>query len=478
MKKSLFNLLIFCSITVKAQIGPIPEIEKSLTNYCQNDNYSGVVLISKDKKILLEKAFGYAHLGFKVPNNLETKFNTASMGKMYTAIAIMQLREKAKLRLADKVGEILPDYPNESVRDSITIEQLLTHTSGLKDFFNEKFEFKAKHTVRSLQDYFDFFKDEPLKFTPGSKFSYSNAGYIILGMIIEKLSGQNYYDYVKEHIYLPAGMENTDCYENDAAIENLAEGYRYLDGDNVWKTSNYSKGAKGSSAGGCYTTAHDLLKFVTALQNNTLISANSLALMISDERKNGYVEGFEHGYGYGFSLNKFNKEDVYGHNGGAPGVSAELDIYKNSDYVVITLSNRGSLDGWVQVRSIIREAIAGPTKETDKYLGTMNLIEIYKDKGYKSALKFMKSMDGNVEGRLLNSLANKYRTAKEYDHSIDVLKLIMVNNPESWHTLGTLADVYLSVGLKSEAIKKLNEILELNPENDWAKERLAEIIEN
>src|SRR5690606_18425429 len=151
----------------------IPEIKKSLAHLSQKDGYSGVVLIAKDNEILLEEVYGYANLGFKAPNNMVTKFNFASMGKMFTATAIMQLKEKGLLNLEDKVGKILPEYPNESVRNSVTVHQLLNHTSGLTDFFNEKFERTAKHTVRNLEDYLSFFKGDSLMFQPGTKFGYS-----------------------------------------------------------------------------------------------------------------------------------------------------------------------------------------------------------------------------------------------------------------------------------------------------------------
>ena len=181
---------------------------------------------------------------------MDTKFDFASMGKMFTATAIMQLKEKGLLNLEDKVVNVLPDYPNESVRNSVTVHQLLNHTSGLTDFFNEKFEHTAKHTVRNLEDYLSFFKDDSLMFQPGTKFSYSNAGYIVLGMMIEKLSGQNYYDYVKEHIFLPLEMYSTDYYSTDSSVENMAEGYVNRDKNNIWQTNVYMKGARGSSAGG------------------------------------------------------------------------------------------------------------------------------------------------------------------------------------------------------------------------------------
>ena len=193
-------------------------------------------------------------------------------------------------------------------------------------------------------------------------------------------------------------------------------------------------------------------------------------MMLSDNQNNGY--------GLGFSLDKFNEEKVYGHNGGAQGVSAEMDIYPKSGYVAITLSNRGALDGWVEVRTIVRQAIAGPTDETDRYLGTMDLIGICNDKGFNEAFKKMMEMDGNVSDQLLSDDADEYRNKKQYGKAIGLLKLLVANSPESWFPVSILADVYKDAGQKELAIENYNKSIKLNPENGWAKERLAELAKN
>lgn len=466
---SLYLLVVLlgsCQVSQeKSATEKIAEIESQLENFASNDGYSGTVLVAQNENVLFEKAYGFANLAHKVPNKTNTKFGIASMGKMFTAVAIMQLKKKGKLSLESKVGDILPKYPNAAVRDSVTIEQLLVHTSGLTDFFNDKFEHRAKHTVRTLADYFDFFKDDELLFSPGNKFSYSNAGYIVLGMIIEELSGENYYKYVKENIFLPAGMENTDYYETDMSIENLAEGYIKKNENGIWKTSTYMKGARGSSAGGAYSTTEDLFKFATALKNNTFISARTLELMVSDENQDNY--------GFGFSLNKFNDTEVYGHNGGAHGVSAELDIYENLDYVVVTLSNRGALDGWVDVRSTIRKTLAGSTEETDKYLGSKELIEIYEVDGYDAAFAKLKTLEENVSEKYLMDAANKYREAKQFNKAIDLLKILVTGIPDSWYSFSILADTYLEAGNKKLAIKNYHKSLKIEPKNEWAIEKLV-----
>jgi len=442
----------------------IAMIKSQLEQISADDGFSGAVLVAQDDAVLFEKAYGYANLAHGVPNKLDTKFGIASMGKMFTAVAIMQLKEQGDLHLTDKVGDILPNYPNATVRDSVTVSQLLEHTSGLTDFFNDKFEHRAKHTVRVLSDYFEFFKDDSLLFSPGTQFSYSNAGYIVLGMIIEELAGMNYHDYVQRHVFLPAGMQNTDCYETDASIKDLAEGYIKKDEHGVWRTSTYMKGARGSSAGGAYSTLHDLFNFSRALKEHVLISSESLDLMVSDENRNGY--------GCGFSLDTFNDITVYGHNGGAHGVSAELDIYRDPNFVVVTLSNRGALDGWVDVRSMIRKELAGSTDETDKYLGSKALLVIYEADGYEAALGKLKTMGGVVSEKYLMNAANKYRDAKQFEKAIELLRILVVSIPDSWYCYSILADTYLEAGYKVLAIENYQESLKLEPKNEWAIEKL------
>ncbi|MET2985128.1 serine hydrolase [Aureibaculum conchae] len=474
MKNTLLIILILivtsCKLNQNNLVNnEVTEIEKKLLEISNNDGYSGTVLIAKDNKILFQKAYGYANLAHKVPNKMETKFGIASMSKMFTAVAIMQLKEQDKLNLDDTVGKILPNYPNKTVRDSVTIHQLLTHTSGLSDFFNDEFEFKAKHTVRSLKDYFDFFKDDSILFTPGSQFSYSNAGYVVLGLIIEELSDKDYYNYVREHIFVPTNMNDTDNYETDSSIDNLAEGYIKKGENNVWKTSTYMKGAKGSSAGGGYTTANDLFNFSIALKNNTLISEESFALMTSSDYGNNY--------GYGFGLNNFNDTEVYGHNGGAHGVSAELDVYKDKGYTVVTLSNRSALNGWVEVRSFIRKTLAGATSETDMYLNSEELVSIYKTQGYDAALTKSESLQDKLSERYIMDAASKYRDAKDHNKAIDLLKIVVARFPESFFGFSILADTYLDKGNKELAIENYKKSLKLEPKNTWAIEKL-ETLEN
>src|SRR4030095_7346844 len=172
------------------------------------DAFSGAVLIAKNGQPIFKKAYGMANKSNNTPNNIDTKFDLGSMNKMFTAVAIAQLVEQGKLSFTDTVGKLLPDYPNKVVAEKVTVHHLLTHTSGMGSYFNEKFQANLNN-LKTVPDYLPLFASDPLAFERGASWKYSNSGFVVLGLIVEKVSGQSYYDYVKEHIFKPAGMLNT-----------------------------------------------------------------------------------------------------------------------------------------------------------------------------------------------------------------------------------------------------------------------------
>ncbi|MBS4016200.1 MAG: beta-lactamase family protein [Candidatus Latescibacteria bacterium] len=236
------------------------------------NKFTGAMLIAKDGVPIFTKAYGLANRSFNVPNQIDTKFNLASINKMFTSVAILQLVEAGKISLNDKIIKYIPDYTNQKAANEVTIHQLLTHTSGLGEPRMEEFNRISKDLLRKVEDYLPLFSNESLSFKPGSKYSYSTSGYMVLGLIIEKVSGQSYFDYVKEHIYQPAGMVNTDAYENDYVVPNLAIGYTALSArPGEVKNNLFMHLVKGGPAGGAYSTVEDLLRFSNALLSNKLL---------------------------------------------------------------------------------------------------------------------------------------------------------------------------------------------------------------
>jgi CubicO group peptidase (beta-lactamase class C family) len=249
-------------------------LEEHLDKLSADGEFSGVVLVAKKDRPIFQKAVGLANQELKIPNRLDTKFNLGSINKLFTQIAVAQLVAAGKLSYDDKIGKILPDYPNKDAAEKVAVRHLLTMTSGIGDIFGAKYDAAPKEKLRSNKDFLPLFASDPLRFEPGAKREYSNGSYVVLGLIIEKLSGQSYYDYVRQNIFQPAGMTNTDSFEKDGKTANIAEGYtrRGVDSaDKKMRKNNYStRPARGSAAGGGYSTVEDMLKFSLALQSGKL----------------------------------------------------------------------------------------------------------------------------------------------------------------------------------------------------------------
>jgi len=307
----------------------VEALDKHLSQTVAADEFSGTVVVAKKDGVVFQKAYGLASKEYNVPNRIDTRFNLGSINKTFTQVAIGQLAEQGKLSFDDKLGKYLPDYPNQEAAEKVTIRQLLDMKSGIGDFFGSEFEAMPKDRLRTLKDFLPLFASKPLQFEPGTKQQYSNGGYIVLGAIIEKVSGQDYYEYVREHIFKVAGMNNTDSYEADLMTANLASGYTREGladrGKDVRKNNFYTRPAKGSPAGGGYSTADDLLKYAAALRDGRLHLANFRQLATTDQQK--------------ASEQKPTRFAGLGIAGGAPGINAVLEANEATGYTVVVLSN-------------------------------------------------------------------------------------------------------------------------------------------
>jgi CubicO group peptidase (beta-lactamase class C family) len=317
----------------------IKEIERHVAKAAADDRFSGVALVAKGDRVIFNKAYGLADKANNVPNNLDTKFNLGSMNKMFTSVAIAQLVQAGKLSYDSTLAKVLPEYPNKEVAAKITIHHLLTHTSGLGDFFKPEF-FQNREKYRNPKDYFPIFANDPLRFEPGKSWSYSNAGFIVLGAVVENASGQNYFEYVRDHIFKPAGMKDTASYAVPDIVPNLGTGYtRFDNGDPLGieprRNNVMTLPMQGSPAGGGYSTAPDLLRFAQALRSNKLVSAE-----LTEKLTSGKVDTpMGARYSYGFIDESIEGKSVRGHSGGAPGINSYLNVFWDGSYTVIVQGN-------------------------------------------------------------------------------------------------------------------------------------------
>jgi CubicO group peptidase (beta-lactamase class C family) len=238
----------------------VSAVDGWVTSLAAEGSFSGVVLLARGGKPFFQKAWGQADRGFASANLVDTKFNVGSIGKAFTRAAVIDLVRAGRLSLDDTVAKHLPAARIPS-SDRMTIRQLLDMSSGLGDIFGEKYDVTPREHLRTLEDFLHLFEGEPLRFEPGQGKSYSNAGYVVLGLIIEKIAARPYWDFVKDRVFTPAGMTNTGPFGPDEVVANRAIGYTKSE-NGEWRSNLYALPGRASSAGGVYSTAGDLLRFV------------------------------------------------------------------------------------------------------------------------------------------------------------------------------------------------------------------------
>jgi CubicO group peptidase (beta-lactamase class C family) len=305
------------------------QINEYMELYTKLWAFSGSIAAIKDGKVIFEKAYGYANIEHKVKNTTETKYKIWSITKQFTAVAILLLEELGLLKLEDSLKKYFPEYGE--LNPNITIHHLLTHTSGIFNYSslpNSHETFQRMNHKKS--DLIKMFLSKPLDFEPGTQWNYSNTGYYLLGMLIEKLSGKTYSEFLTENIFLKLGMFNTGVDDDKKIVLRKASGY-YLNGNELINC-NYINMDLMLSSGGMYSTVGDLLIWNQALNSGKLLSIKSIEKMNTPYKNN---------YGYGVSINMNGDRRVVHHNGSCEGFLSEIHRYVDDDFAVVVLSNYG-----------------------------------------------------------------------------------------------------------------------------------------
>jgi CubicO group peptidase (beta-lactamase class C family) len=303
------------------------KVEEYMAARVKRDHFTGSILIARGGKVLYSQGYGMANLEHDAPNTPQTKFRLGSITKQFTAMAVLILQERGKLNVHDTIKKHFPEAPK--AWDDITIEHLLTHTSGIPNY-TDSLEFLRTLPVRvSLKELIAKFKDRPLDFKPGAKFKYSNSGYIMLGQIIETASGKNYPTFMKEAIFGPLDMKDTGYDNATAIIKHRASGYTRRLGV-VLTHCDYIDMSIPHAAGALYSTVLDLLKWDQALYSDKLVPAKSLQAMFTPHKDN---------YGYGWIIDKKFGVARYSHGGGIMGFVTTIERYPDEKLLVVALSN-------------------------------------------------------------------------------------------------------------------------------------------
>jgi CubicO group peptidase (beta-lactamase class C family) len=319
-----FVLLI--SIAAAARAQDASRLDQIVQSYVSDKTFMGTVLVARDSKVLFSKGYGMANLEWDIPNAPSTKFRLGSVTKQFTAASILLLEERGKLKVEDPVKKYMPDAP--AAWDKITIFHLLTHTSGIPSFTGfadyqqtEPFETTPEKLVAR-------FRDKPLEFQPGEKWNYSNSGYVLLGYLIEKISGQKYVTFIQENIFTPLGMKDSGYDSNSKIIPHRAAGYAPSKDGPV--NAGFIHMSIPFSAGSLYSTTEDLLRWERGLFGGKVLSAASLQKMTTP---------FKQDYAFGLSVHTAGGHKVIDHGGGIEGFNTHLAYYPDDQLTVVVLGN-------------------------------------------------------------------------------------------------------------------------------------------
>ncbi|MCP5456041.1 MAG: GNAT family N-acetyltransferase [Thermotogae bacterium] len=316
----------------------------------EHGKFSGNISISEESKEISNYSYGYANIPFMVPVNNETIFETASVTKTFTAVGIMKLYEEGKINIETPVNVIIPEFKSFA-EDEITIENLLNHTSGIGDYFDEETDTDfsqlwkniPNYSFKNLSDFITLFENKPKKFICGEKFSYNNAGYIILGLIIEKITGKNYFEYIETEICKE--LPNTRFIACDDTYPNVAEGYDPVYGKNgeikKLKKVIYDFPAYGSADGGIYSTCGELIDFFKKLFNGKILKEETVKMMTEKNIRVCETEKYIYEYGFGLwkAYDKKGELKIIFSEGEDPGFSARIGYFPGNTKYVAVLSN-------------------------------------------------------------------------------------------------------------------------------------------
>jgi len=315
----------FCLAQDKISNESVTRMEQIVQSYVPS-KFMGTVLVAQDGKIVLDKGYGFANLEWDVPNTPTTKFRLGSLTKQFTATSILLLEERGKLKIEDPVKKYMPDAP--AAWDKITIFHLLTHTSGIPSFTGFPDYDSREAQAITPEKLVEWFRDKPLEFEPGTKWNYSNSGYVLLGYLIEKISGQSYAEFVQQNIFTPLGMKDSGYDSNSAIIPHRSAGY--APGKSGPVNAGFVHMSIPFSAGALYSTTEDLLRWEQGLFGGKVLTAASLAKMTTP---------FKQDYAFGLGVTTNNGHKTIWHNGGIQGFNTSLAYFPDDKLVVAVLAN-------------------------------------------------------------------------------------------------------------------------------------------
>lgn len=452
----------------------VQKIDELVQKYNALGQFNGAVLVAEDGNIILSKGYGMADFEKQIPNTNETKFRLASVTKQFTAMLIMQLAEKGKLKLEGKLSDYLPYY-RKDIGEKITIHQILSHTSGLANYTNDRKFMQDESSIKVIPKEFVLkYCSEDLIFEPGTKWEYSNSGYFILGLVIEEITGKSWEENLQENILTPAGMLNSGNEHSGRTYENQAKGYIRTLGE--YKPSKFLEMTIPYSAGSMYSTVEDMYKWDRILYSDKLLGKEYKDKMFTPVLNN-YACGWqiiEHPVGE-------KKLKVVTHSGGIFGFNSLETRLVDENKFIMLLNNfeGGNLNqltiGIVNILYGLEPA--SPKKSSAEELAKL-IVQLGIDNAITEFQKFKDNKDEYVtREREINQLGYNLLTEKKITESVKIFRLNTELYPESWNVYDSYGEALAEAGEIDDAIMNYKKSIELNPENEGGKEMLKKLQE-
>lgn len=473
MKLNLNRLVVLIiiqfSVTtlVIAQTEP-EKISELMNQYAEYGQFNGSILVSENGAAIYKQGLGFANMEWDIPNQPNTKHRLGSITKQFTAMLIMQLVEQDKIDLNATVTKYLSDYPKKN-GDKITIHHLLAHSSGIPNYTSIRNFMKGKsRNPYTPEEFIAVFSDLPLEFKPGKEYAYSNSGYFLLGVIIEKVSGKSYEENLQENIFAPLNMTNSGFDHYTTILKNRSSGYE-RNGNTSYENARYLDMSVPFSAGSIYSTVEDLFLWDQALYTDQILSTKYRDLMFTPQ-----MPTFRGSYAYGWVIMEaplgYNNDNlkIYNHSGGINGYNSLITRFPTDNSMVVLLSNTGRAALEEMTLAITAILYDRPYAMPKKSLAN-TLIATYMQKGLEAALaQFDELKNSNEYAMKENEMNNIGYQLLQFDkvkEAIEVFKLNVEAFPESGNTYDSLGEAYLIAGDSENALINYKKSVEIDPQN-------------
>jgi len=454
------------------------EVDKLLNLYHEYGKFNGSALVAEQGKVVYKKGVGMANMEWDIENSTDTKHRLGSITKQFTAMLILQLASEGKLDLQAPISDYLPDYPNGH-NPQITTHHLLTHTSGIPNYtaFPGFFKDQSRDPY-TPEEFVKKFEDEKLDFTPGEKFTYSNSGYFLLGVIIEKVSGKTYETMLQENIFTPLSMNDSGYDHHGEIIKNRATGYEKQ--GNEFVNSIYIDMSIPYAAGSLYSTVEDLYLWDQALYTNKMLSKEYMALYFKPYIPAWGNSHYAYGWGVGKDVIGNTTDSIYtiSHGGGINGFNTNISRSPSDKTLIVLLNNTGRAP-LNQMTQSIRAILKGKSYDLPKKSVAYDVLGVIQSEGIEAGTahynKIKDADNYDLNENEMNQIGYQLMGSDKIEEALQVFKLNVEAFPKSSNVYDSYGEAFMKLGKNDQAIENYKKSIELNPGNQGGIDMLKKL---